>query len=283
MKRGEWAVVLALSLITILTLMGLPPNVAPESSQALASSDRALARATDTALPTLTASPTASATLTPTPRPSPTVVTATPPLSSTVTTPAATAAALASTITAPTTATAALTSTATSSVSATPTYPSVVTTTVTTPLPTPNPRPDLPRYVFVDQATQHMLVFERGKLVRDIPCSTGLPASDKYTPAWSGQIGRFVGTFFSFDTYADEAWYLYMSEGAILVHSLPYTVQDDKKIYQDREALGERPASHGCVRISPEDAVWFSAWKPEGAFMTVSDPYLDKWQWVLSK
>ena len=123
-----------------------------------------------------------------------------------------------------------------------------------------------------------MYVFERGRLVRDIPCSTGLPDSDKYTPAWSGQIGEYWGTFYAFDVYADEAWYLYKSAGSILIHGLPYTLQNGYKVYQDRNALGVRPASHGCIRISPEDAEWFTAWEPEGVSITVSDPYLDRWR-----
>ena len=123
-----------------------------------------------------------------------------------------------------------------------------------------------------------MYVFEDGQLVRDIPCSTGLADSDKYTPAWSGQIGEYWGTFYAFDVYADEAWYLYKSAGSILIHGLPYTLQNGYKVYQDRNALGVRPASHGCIRISPEDAEWFTAWEPEGVSITVSDPYLDRWR-----
>jgi len=123
-----------------------------------------------------------------------------------------------------------------------------------------------------------MYVFEHGELVRDIPCSTGLPDPDKYTEAWSGTVGRYWGTFFAFDVYADEAWYLYKSAGSILVHSLPYTYQNGYKVYQDREALGVRPASHGCVRIAPDDALWFTEWNPEGVRMDVSDPYREKWR-----
>jgi lipoprotein-anchoring transpeptidase ErfK/SrfK len=141
-----------------------------------------------------------------------------------------------------------------------------------------NTHPDLPRYMYVDQGTQHLYVFEHGLLLRDIPCSTGLPNDDSYTPAWEGKVGYRVGTFFSFGTFADDAWYLYQSQGAILVHSLPYTVAEGVKVYQDRAALGVRPSSHGCVRIAPEDAVWLTQWDPEGTLMTVTDPYLERWQ-----
>jgi len=171
----------------------------------------------------------------------------------------------------------------------TPEPPSAATMTARAPTPVPTPtaaatpypfdaRPDLPRYVYVDQMAQMMYVFEDGAILREIPCSTGLPQSSTFTEAWTGQVGVYWGTFFAFDVYADEAWYLYKSLGSILVHSLPYTLVDGEKVYQDRDALGVRPASHGCIRISPEDAEWFTAWNPEGVDMTVSDPYLEYWR-----
>jgi len=159
-----------------------------------------------------------------------------------------------------------------------------------TPLPTATSWPfdvhsEWERYIYVDQSQQHMYVFEHGHLIRDIPCSTGLPDGDKYTPAWQGRVGEYWGTFFAFDVYADGAWYLYKSAGSILVHSLPYTRTEDseEKLYLDRDALGQRPASHGCVRISPEDALWFTGWEPKGCPITVSDPYRDKWRNLLGR
>jgi lipoprotein-anchoring transpeptidase ErfK/SrfK len=143
-----------------------------------------------------------------------------------------------------------------------------------------DPRPDLPRYAYIDQGVQHMYVLEQGAVVRDIPCSTGLPFSNTYTPAWTGVVGEYWGTFFAYEVYADEAWFLFKSDGSILIHSLPYTatVAEGPKLYQDADLLGVRPASHGCIRISPEDALWFTAWDPEGVPITVTDPYRDKWK-----
>jgi len=159
-------------------------------------------------------------------------------------------------------------------------------TAAPTPTATPWPfdtRPDLPRYLYVDQNAQHLYVFEQGTLVRDIPCSTGLPYSNTYTPAWSGVVGEYWGTFLAYGVYADEAWYLYKSDGSILIHSLPYTVtvEGGPKEYFDAEALGVRPASHGCIRISPEDAAWLTQWNPAGVPITVSDPYREKWLAIL--
>lgn len=187
-----------------------------------------------------------------------------------------------------TTARATRTATPTPTATTRPTSTATPTPTVTlspTPSSTPTPtlfsfdtRPDLARYIYVDQGTQHLYVFEEGALVRDIPCSTGLPDPDSYTPAWTGEVGDYWGTFFAYEVYADEAWYLYKSDGSILVHSLPYTLTNDAKVYQDRDALGVRPASHGCIRISPEDAAWFTSWGPGGVLMTISDPHREKWR-----
>jgi lipoprotein-anchoring transpeptidase ErfK/SrfK len=134
------------------------------------------------------------------------------------------------------------------------------------------------RFIYIDQSVQRIFVFESGRLIRDIACSTGAPTPEKYTPAWSGQVGYYHGTFFSFDVYADDAWYLFQHDGAILIHSLPYTLENGAKVYQDGMFLGVRPVSHGCIRISPENARWLTDWNPEGAEIVITDPYPEKWQ-----
>jgi len=192
----------------------------------------------------------------------------------------------AATVASTATAVPAVTPLATSTSSSTPTstsLPSATPTAAIVPSPTTTPfpfdtRPDLERFVYVDQQVQHMYVFERGVLVRDLLCSTGLPTPTTYTEAWEGYIGKYWGTFFAFGTYQDDAWYLYPSLGSILVHSLPYTEEDGYRTYQGREFLGVQPSSHGCIRLAPEDAGWFTRWNPEGAYMVITDPYLEHWQ-----
>ena len=151
------------------------------------------------------------------------------------------------------------------------------------PMPTATPLPfdtraELGRYIYLDQMAQMMYIFENGELLREIPASTGLPTNTTYTEAWEGRVGRYWGTFQSFGVHADHAWYLYKSLGSILVHSLPYNYVNGEKAYEDRDALGVRPSSHGCIRIAPEDAEWFTTWNPEGVLMTITDPYLEHWQ-----
>ena len=143
-----------------------------------------------------------------------------------------------------------------------------------TPSPTPSPAPSVvsteERFIFVDQDTQSVHVYEDGVEIRRMPCSTGLPGPQMNTPAWEGVVGEYWGTFFAYDVYADEAWYLFKSLGSILIHSSPYTIENGVKVYQDTEILGVRPASHGCIRLSPEDALWFTEWEPEGVPIVIT-------------
>jgi lipoprotein-anchoring transpeptidase ErfK/SrfK len=164
---------------------------------------------------------------------------------------------------------------------ATPTSTPTATLTATnTPTPTRTPRPSptatpgpqarFRRLVVIDQDAQTMVVYQDGEEIRRMPVSTGLPdRPETMTPAWEGEVGRFVGTFFAFDVWADEAWYLFDHYGSMLIHSAPYVLEDGEKVYQELDALGVRPASHGCIRLPPEEAVWFSAWEPQGAHVMI--------------
>jgi lipoprotein-anchoring transpeptidase ErfK/SrfK len=113
-------------------------------------------------------------------------------------------------------------------------------------------------------------IYENGSQIKTLPCSTGMPTVDGFTPAWHGRVGDYHGTFFSFGTYADNAWYLFKASGDILIHGAPYLYVDGKKVYQDLEALGRYPASHGCIRIHPDDARWFTAWNPRGVPIVIT-------------
>lgn len=120
-------------------------------------------------------------------------------------------------------------------------------------------------YVIVNQNAQRMTIVEDGRVLRTVPISSGDPDRGWYTPAWSGRIGEFWGTFTANGVSADEAWYLFQAGGSILIHSAPYTLAaDGSKVYQGMDELGVFPASRGCIRVAPDDAAWFSAWGPYG-------------------
>lgn len=150
--------------------------------------------------------------------------------------------------------------------------PTSTATQTPTPKPTSTPGPEAAykRLIVVDQDAQTMYVYENGERIRRIPVSTGKPDQvQTMTPAWEGEVGRYVGTFFSFDLWADDAWYLFDHYGAMLIHSAPYIKEYGEKVYQELDLLGVRPASHGCIRLPPEDSKWFTAWEPEGAHVII--------------
>ena len=148
-----------------------------------------------------------------------------------------------------------------------------------TPIPTPisysSPAagrvPKTGRAILIDQDQQQMYIFEDGIEVRAIPCSTGDP-SNHGTRAWEGIVGDYVGTFFSFDTYGDYGWFLFKDQGSILIHGAPYVVDENGgRHYQDLDALGQRPTSHGCIRIHPDEARWFTFWGPQGVPVIITE------------
>ena len=105
--------------------------------------------------------------------------------------------------------------------------------------------------------------------LRELPVSTGDESRGYRTPPWYGLVGKYEGTFQSFGVYADEGWYLFEDHGKILIHGAPYKLVDGQKVYEDMEALGAYPASHGCIRLVPEDAAWFTEWNPQGVPLVI--------------
>jgi hypothetical protein len=121
--------------------------------------------------------------------------------------------------------------------------------------------------LLVNQDEQMVHVYESGIEIRAIPASTGRPVANAFTPAWHGDVGDYWGSgpFLNTNLWSDHMWYLFPGpQGSILIHSVPYTRDGDVKIYDRLDALGVEPASHGCVRISPQDAQWLQAWDPVG-------------------
>ncbi len=119
------------------------------------------------------------------------------------------------------------------------------------------------RFIVVNQNLQQMTVGE-GSTVRTFPVSTGDPEKLWRTPAWSGRVGNYWGTFSTRGVYADHGWYLFKAGGSILIHGAPYTVDElGNKIYEQLDALGLYPASRGCIRMNPADIEWLSQWNPQ--------------------
>jgi hypothetical protein len=117
-----------------------------------------------------------------------------------------------------------------------------------------------------------MYAYENGIPVRELPVSTGRPTSVTLTRAWTGAVGVDLGSGgVDGGMFADFKWFLFQDlYGSVLIHSVPYIRQGDDRMYDQLDALGIRPSSHGCVRISPEDAQWLKTWDPVGVPIEIS-------------
>ena len=91
-------------------------------------------------------------------------------------------------------------------------------------------------------------------LVRTMKCSTG--RSGTPTPTGTFQDGTGPGArwhyFKKFDCWAQYAYYI---QGDIMFHSVLYNQKEGRVTQSSVNNLGSR-ASHGCVRLSVEDAKW---------------------------
>jgi len=116
-------------------------------------------------------------------------------------------------------------------------------------------------YVLVLLDRQVVKVYLDGCETRSMVCSAGLPSSP--TPT-----GRFYlqnrGEWFYSEKYGQGAWWWvsFRDWGVYLFHSVP-TDKSRNVIPEEAAKLGQ-PASHGCVRLSLDDARWFYENLPQG-------------------
>jgi lipoprotein-anchoring transpeptidase ErfK/SrfK len=148
------------------------------------------------------------------------------------------------------------------------------------PAPTPDPYAPLAapppslvgKAIVVDQSIQMMAIFEDGVEIRRMPVSTGRPTYTTYTLPWNGYVGEHLGTFLSYTGgKADNAWFVYQAGGAIYIHGAPYHEVDGVKEYYELDALGNYPASAGCIRLHPDDAQWLTDWGPLNAAIRITE------------
>ena len=95
---------------------------------------------------------------------------------------------------------------------------------------------------------------EYTELVRTMKCSTGR----KGTPTPTGTFIESTGPgarWHYFSKFSCWAQYAYYIQGNIMFHSVLYNHRDGKVTQSSVNHLGSR-ASHGCVRLSVEDAKW---------------------------
>lgn len=104
--------------------------------------------------------------------------------------------------------------------------------------------------IVVDKLTQRLYVFQDGRLLSTLLCSTGFSEKDAWneTPAGEYWVVSRTGGFWSGSLYCDMG--LRINDG-ILLHEVPCLIneEDNSRDYSRCERyLGEK-ASHGCIRI----------------------------------
>lgn len=132
--------------------------------------------------------------------------------------------------------------------------------------------PDLSKYdqlsikVSIDE--QEMTILSNNKVIFRTIVSTGAP--DSPTPTGTFVIEEERGDFFYNPSSGEGAyyWVSFKDHGVYLFHSVP-TDEYGNEIPEEAARLGQ-PCSHGCVRMSREDAKWFYENIPEGISVTIS-------------
>ncbi|NEZ48013.1 L,D-transpeptidase [Clostridium niameyense] len=106
----------------------------------------------------------------------------------------------------------------------------------------------------VDLIDQMVNVYKNDKIIKKINCSTGLVGNqDTETP-----VGMFYimdkGKYFYSNKYNQGGRYYIKFFANYLIHSIPLD-KNGNIIEEEKDKLGF-PASHGCIRVSIDDAKW---------------------------
>jgi lipoprotein-anchoring transpeptidase ErfK/SrfK len=118
--------------------------------------------------------------------------------------------------------------------------------------------------------TQKVEIYKNNTLIKIMECSTGLTEGDYDTPAGSFKINDYFGESFYSAKYGEGARYWVGFIGATyLFHSLPVDSKGD--IIKEEAAKLGTPASHGCIRLIPNDAFWFYENIPKGSDVEIGD------------
>lgn len=121
-------------------------------------------------------------------------------------------------------------------------------------------------WVYVDLGSRPQLVkvFRGSQLEKEMRTSGGKPGDE--TPAGTFRIQNRGHHFWS-QKYEEGAYYWVRIFGNYLFHSVPVDIKGNI-IEEEAKKLG-CPASHGCLRLSMPDAVWFYNSVPDGTLVHI--------------
>lgn len=124
---------------------------------------------------------------------------------------------------------------------------------------------DLPLRIYVSISQQRVTVYDSdGLIVKQFVCSTGTEGSE--TPVGTFRILMKGKSFYS-KSVGEGGYYWTQFKGDYLFHSIPF--DQNYKLKPEEAAKLGTPASHGCVRLSIEDAKWIYDHISRGTVVTI--------------
>ena len=133
-----------------------------------------------------------------------------------------------------------------------------------------------PYKLVVDVSEQRVYVYQWngssfGACIKEMICSTGKKGPSTETPLGTFQMDGPTGTgeWYWFSTYKCYAKWASRIVGGILFHSVVYS--KNKVLNQTSVRKLGRRASHGCVRLTVEDAQWIYENCPSGTTVVIQE------------
>ncbi len=123
-------------------------------------------------------------------------------------------------------------------------------------------------WVDVDQSEQVVSIYEGRRAIKIMVASTGIASSP--TPNGEFRVHHRGDWFYSNEFQQGAYYWVGLDEwGEYLFHSVPFT--EERVLIEDEAALLGEPASHGCIRLSLDDAKWIYDYIPAGAKVVIHD------------
>lgn len=128
----------------------------------------------------------------------------------------------------------------------------------------------------VDIVNQVVTVYEKDAsgeysvLVREMICSSGIEETDR-SPRGTFTMGEDRKRFAYFVSFECYAQYWTQIRNRIYFHSVPYSERDDRYLMEEEFWKLGTPASHGCIRLAPNDAQWVYLYLCPGTRVVIRD------------
>ncbi len=130
--------------------------------------------------------------------------------------------------------------------------------------------------VVVDITNQAVFIYEKDEdgeynnLVREMICSSGMEKTNE-SPRGTFKMGTDYKRFGRFVNFGCYGQYWSQIRGRIYFHSITYSQRDDRYLNEEDFYMLGKKASHGCIRLLPEDAHWVYLYICTGTTVVITD------------